>query len=50
MNYKKKRVLSGCMIGFGIAIILVLFLPLKAWLCLIGICLIVGGIKCLFGK
>jgi hypothetical protein len=35
----KKRILSGCLMGLGIGIILVLFLPLTAWLCLIGIAL-----------
>lgn len=49
-NYRRKKVLSGCMMGLGIGIILVLFLPLTAWLCLISIALIACGISCLFGK
>jgi len=48
--YRRKKLLSGCMIGLGIGIILVLFLPLTAWLCLIGIVLIASGIGYLFGK
>jgi hypothetical protein len=35
----KKRLLSGCLMGLGLGIILVLFLPLTAWLCIIGIAL-----------
>ena len=48
--YKKKRILSGCIMGFGLGIILVLFLPFTAWMCITGICLIIGGIGYLFGK
>lgn len=47
---RRKKLLSGCLIGLGIGIILVLFLPLTAWFCLISFCLIVCGISCLFGK
>ena len=48
--YRKKRILSGCMIGLGLGIILVLFLPLTAWFFIIGIGLIIGGISVLCGK
>lgn len=47
---RRKKLLSGCMMGLGLGIILVLFLPLTAWLCLISIGLIAAGISCLFGK
>ncbi len=48
--YRKKRTLSGCMVGLGLGIILVLFLPLTAWLCIIGIGLVIGGICYMFQK
>ncbi len=47
---KRKRIVSGCMMGLGFGIILVLFLPLTAWLCIIGVGLIIGGICYLCGK
>lgn len=49
MHGKKfRKLVSGILIGFGIGILLVLFLPLEAWLTVIGIVLIVAGIKYLF--
>ncbi len=47
---RRKRILSGCMMGLGLGIILVLFLPFTAWLCIIGIGLIIGGIGYLCEK
>ena len=48
--YRKKRTLSGCMVGLGLGIILVLFLPLTAWLCIIVIGLVIGGVCYMFQK
>ncbi len=49
MHFKKfRKFISGILIGFGIGILLVLFLPLEAWLTIIGIALVVAGIKYLF--
>lgn len=48
--YRRKRFLPGCLIGLGLGIVLVLFLPLKAWLCVIGVGLVIGGISILFSK
>lgn len=45
---KFRKLISGILIGFGIGILLVLFLPLEAWLTIIGIVLVVAGIKYLF--
>lgn len=47
---RRKKFLPGCLIGLGLGIVLVLFLPLKAWLCIIGFGLVVGGISILFSK
>ena len=47
---KFKKIIAGILIGFGVGSILVLILPPVAWICLIGIGTIVGGIKYLFGK
>jgi len=49
-SYRRKKLQSGCMIGLGLGIILVLFLPLTAWLCIIGFCLVIAGISSLFEK
>ena len=46
---KFRKVIAGILIGFGIGILLILFLPSIAWLCIIGIAMLVGGIKFLFG-
>ena len=48
--YRRKKFLPGCLIGLGLGIVFVLFLPLKAWLCMIGVCLIIGGISILFER
>lgn len=48
--YRRKRFLPGCLIGLGLGIVFVLFLPLKAWLCLIGIGFTIGGITMLFDR
>lgn len=47
---KFKKVIAGILIGFGVGALLVLILPPVAWICLIGIGTIVGGIKYLLGK
>ena len=47
---KFKKLISGILIGFGIGILLVLFLPPIAWICIMGIGTVIGGIKFLFGK
>lgn len=46
--HKMKKLISGILIGFGFGVLLVLFLPITAWLTIIGIALIVAGIKFLF--
>ena len=45
-----KRLVAGVLIGFGIGILLVLFLPPIAWICIMGIGTVIGGIKFLLGK
>lgn len=47
---KFKKVIAGILIGFGIGTLLVLFLPPVAWICIMGIGLLIGGIKFLLGK
>ena len=47
---KFKKIIAGILIGFGIGILLVLFLPPIAWICIMGIGMVVGGIKFLIGK
>ena len=47
---KFKKLIAGILIGFGIGILLVLFLPPIAWICIMGIGTVIGGIKFLFGK
>ena len=37
--------IAGILIGFGIGILLVLFLPPIAWICIMGIGTVIGGIK-----
>lgn len=46
---KFKKIIAGILIGFGIGILLILFLPSIAWLCIIGIAMLIGGIKFLLG-
>lgn len=45
-----RKIVAGCLIGFGIATIMVLFLPPITWICIMGIGMLIGGIKCLIGK
>ncbi len=45
---KMKKLIAGILIGFGIGILLILFLPSQIWLILIGIGLIIAGINFLF--
>ena len=47
---KFRKVIAGILIGFGIGTLFVLFLPPIAWICLIGIAMVAGGIKYLLGK
>lgn len=47
---KFKKVIAGILIGFGIGTLLVLFLPPVAWICIMGIGTVIGGIKHLLGK
>ncbi len=47
---KFKKIISGILIGLGVGILLVLFLPPVAWIFIIGIGLLIGGIKFLLGK
>ena len=47
---KFKKIIAGILIGFGIGILLVLFLPPIAWICIMGIGTVIGGIKFLLGK
>lgn len=46
---KFRKLIAGILIGFGIGALLVLFLPPIAWICIIGLGMLVGGIKFLFG-
>lgn len=48
--YKFRKIIAGILMGFGIAILLILFLPQVAWMFIIGVGMFVGGIKYLFGK
>jgi len=43
-----KKTISICLVGLGIGILLVLFLPLSGWLFLIGSTIILAGLICLF--
>lgn len=45
-----KKIVAGILIGFGIGVLLVLFLPPIAWICIMGIGTVAGGIKFLLGK
>lgn len=47
---KFKKIIAGILIGFGIGVLLVLFLPPVAWMCIMGIGMLAGGIKYLLGK
>ena len=46
---KFRKIIAGILMGFGIGILLILFLPSVVWLCIIGIGMLVAGIKFLFG-
>jgi len=48
MFRKMRKLIAGTLIGIGIGILLILFLPPNAWLVLIGIGLIICGINYLF--
>lgn len=48
MFRKYKRIIAGILIGLGVGILLILFLPLTAWLIIISLGLILVGIKNLF--
>ena len=47
---KFKKIIAGILIGFGVATLLILFLPPIAWICIMGIGTVIGGIKFLLGK
>jgi hypothetical protein len=45
-----RKLIAGILIGFGIATLMVLFLPPVAWIFIIGVAMLICGIKFLFGK
>lgn len=46
MFFKKcRKIIAGCILGAGVGMLLILFLPPTAWLCIISIALIITGIK-----
>ena len=47
---KFRKIIAGILIGLGLGTLLVLFLPPIAWICIMGIGMLVGGIKFLLGK
>lgn len=47
---KFRKIIAGILIGFGVGILLVLFLPPIAWICMMAIGTVIGGIKFLLGK
>lgn len=47
---KFRKIIAGILIGFGIGIIMVLFLPPVTWIFIIGVGMFIGGIKFLLGK
>ena len=47
---KFRKLIAGILIGFGIGILLVLFLPPIAWIFIIGLGMLIMGIKLLLGK
>lgn len=47
---KFKKIIAGILMGFGVGILLVLFLPPIAWICIMGIGMVICGIKFLIGK
>ena len=42
---KCRKIIGGCILGAGVGILLILFLPPTVWFCIIGIGLVVVGIK-----
>lgn len=48
MFKKFKKVIAGILIGLGIGILLILCLPINAWLVIISLGLILIGVKYLF--
>ena len=44
MGYFLKKTLAVCMIGLGLGILLVLLLPLRGWLFIIGLTIVSVGI------
>ncbi len=47
---KFRKIIAGILIGFGIATLLILFLPPIAWMFIIGVGAFIGGVKYLLGK
>lgn len=45
-----RKIIAGILMGFGVGVLLVLFLPPVAWICIMGIGMLIGGIKFLFSK
>jgi len=43
-----KRTIGVCLLGLGLGILLVLLLPIKGWLFLIGIAILAIGVMWLF--
>ena len=47
---KFRKIIAGILIGIGTGILLVLFLPPVAWICIMGLGMLIGGIKFLLDK
>ena len=47
---KFRKIIAGALIGLGIGIILVLFLPPVAWIFIMGVAMFIGGIQFLLGQ
>lgn len=47
-SFKKAK--GGIFFGLGLGIFAVMFIPLKIWLIIISIALILSGLKIIFGK
>lgn len=45
-----KKSKGGIFLGLGLGIFGVMFIPIKIWLILISIVLIISGLKIIFGK
>lgn len=48
MFRKMRKLIAGILIGAGVGILLILFLPVNVWFIIIGLGLIVVGINYLF--